>query len=276
MRLENLFLEGSTEVNSGEWQSQKNTDPNMVSWEVEDLSFQWPIPSTQGVLVKAVQPNMPWAEEHFQERVSGHALNPPPSHERWPHRRKDNAEHMPSGRFSHTYPERFWPKRAGSPDADCYTLPDGDCASSHCRLHGSGVFGVRFNYGDLGDVVKQLSRSPLTRQAYLPVWFPEDTGAVHGERVPCTLGYLFKMRRGQLNCTYYIRSCDFMRHFADDVYMACRLVQWMCHQLDPNRGGDVSWPRPGALTMHVGSFHVFAGDKPILEHRRSQRLKGAF
>lgn len=75
------------------------------------------------------------------------------------------------------------------------------------------------------------------------------------------------------NCTYYIRSCDFMRHFRDDVYMAARLTQWVCSQLDPNRGSDVSWPQPGSLTMHVGSFHVFAGDKPILEHRRKQRVQ---
>jgi hypothetical protein len=48
------------------------------------------------------------------------------------------------------------------------------------------MFGIRYNYGDLNDVVDLLARSPATRQAVLPVWFPEDTGAVHGERVPCS------------------------------------------------------------------------------------------
>ena len=31
-----------------------------------------------------------------------------------------------------------------------------------------------------GDVIDLLEREPFTRQAYLPIWFPEDTGAFHG------------------------------------------------------------------------------------------------
>src|SRR3546814_17811567 len=78
-------------------------------------------------------------------------------------------------------------------------------------------------------------RSPYTRQAYLPVWFPEDTGSASGQRVPCTLGYQFLIRETPagkvLHIIYNMRSCDFMRHLADDIYMTIRLAQWMPDQL---------------------------------------------
>jgi thymidylate synthase len=117
--------------------------------------------------------------------------------------------------------------------------------------------GIRFEYGDLGDLVTLLRNEPHTRQAYLPIWFPEDlTAANQGERVPCTLGYHFLWRDGELNMTYLIRSCDLIRYFRDDVYMACRLLQWMCIELDLV---------PGSLMMHIISLHIFEGDLRMLE-----------
>jgi hypothetical protein len=62
-----------------------------------------------------------------------------------------------------------------------------------------------------------MVREPFTRQAFLPIWYPEDTGSVHGERVPCTIGYHFIRRGDWVHVVYYIRSCDFFRHFRDDI-----------------------------------------------------------
>jgi thymidylate synthase len=117
-------------------------------------------------------------------------------------------------------------------------------------------YGVRYEFGDLQDVVNLLNKSLHTRQAFLPIWFPEDTGVVHGERVPCTLGYHFLVREDLLNIVYYIRSCDFLRHFPDDVYMACRLAQWVADKLPV----DV-----GSMVMHISSLHIFEGDMPRME-----------
>lgn len=129
--------------------------------------------------------------------------------------------------------------------------------------------GIRYRYGDLNDVVSLLAKEPYTRQAYLPVFFPEDTGAHHGERVPCTLGYHFLLREGKLHINYFIRSCDYLRHFRDDVYLAGRLCQWIVHQLIVKEAwtgateqalwGNVT---PGTLTMFISSLHVFEGDLP--------------
>jgi thymidylate synthase len=184
-----------------------------------------------------------WADEHFAERIGGVPVNPPPSHVRWPHAVRGNADHTtPSGAFDHTYPERFWPKWASKPP-------------NHPE-HKWPIHGIRFAYGDLGDVVALLNRNVLTRQAFLPVWFPEDTGAAAGQRVPCTIGYHFIVTRlDTLDMVYYIRSCDMFRHFRNDVYLAVMLGRWMCERITANPPVT-----PGNLIMHITSLHSFVAD----------------
>lgn len=236
-------------VMTGEWQSQDISDkPMLATREILNFSFDYKIPTSQEALAEETEANLPWAEDHFQERVSGEPLNPPPSNEWWPFAQQGNADHKKGEIFSHTYPERMWPKRAGHLGQ---------------RLDFERM-GIRFALGDLEDVVQQLIRGPLTRQAFLPIWFPEDTGAAHGERVPCTIGYHFMIRNGALQITYYIRSCDFVRHFRDDVYMASRLAQWMVARLN-EAAGDSPKYRVGNLIMHIVSFHCFEGDVPKLQ-----------
>lgn len=228
-----MALSKAPVVHVGEWQAIRDDIPQADTIELEDVSLEVNIPEGVELWQKQTGCNLPWAEDHFNERVSGQPLNPPPSHEWWPYAQKSNEQHVDSNsRFSHTYPERFWPKWAG------HTF--------------TAMEGIRYVYGDLEDVVKLLRERPGTRQAYLPVWFPEDTGAVAGQRVPCTLGYHFLIRDGRLKIVYYIRSCDFYRHFRDDVYLAGRLAQWMSAKL----GVDA-----GKLVMHISSLHIFAAEK---------------
>lgn len=227
-------LATAPEVDVGEWQSIRGDIPQAKTIEVEDLVLGIPVPQSVKELQELVHPNLPWAEDHFLERVSGHPLNPPPSSAWWPHAQRNNAEFKTDEKFSHTYPERFWPKFAEV-------------------LEGGPNLGIRYPLGDLDDVLHLLQDHPHTRQAYLPVWFPEDTGAVGGQRVPCTLGYHFMIRNGHMKIVYFMRSCDFFRHFNDDVYMAARLCQWMCDQLE-----DVV---PDRLMMYVSSMHIFSVER---------------
>lgn len=240
-RLQLLLLHGD-DVMVGEWQAIHNPDLPMANTrEALDVSFQFPIPESISALQNVVKPNLPWAEDHFKERVSGEPLNPAPSHEWWPYAQKSNKDHMTKEeKFSHTYPERMWPKFA--------------------RGALNPMLGIRFAYGDLSDVLTRLARNLHTRQAFLPIWFPEDTGAPEGERVPCTLGYHFIVRNNRLHVTYYIRSCDWYRHFRDDVYMAARLSQWLCQELK-----ELYDLHPGNLTMHIVSLHIFQAEVPRLE-----------
>lgn len=242
-----MALRDAPEVRVPEWQSMDVRDKPMgVTHELQNVLLEIPMPGTQRELEASIPTgNYPWAENHFLERVSGIPHNPPPSAAEWPYAQKGHEEHTDGEKkFSHTYPERFWPQ----------SIPPSSGPGTRI------LTGIRFKYGDLQDVVQQLMDSPMTRQAYLPVWFPEDTGAVHGERVPCSLGYHFLIREGRLNVTYFIRSVDFLRHFSDDVYMAVRLGQWVKDKLDSG------WNfRMGNLTMHMVSLHIFGADMPRME-----------
>ena len=145
-----------------------------------------------GSLEQAVPADLPWAEDHFQERVSGQPMNPGKAHAYWPYHGRSAALHQRDDeqRYDHNYMERFWPKEAGDRErGEGWRLKAGPG-------RGMTPYGYRFPIGDLTDVVHLLKREPTTRQAFLPVWFPEDTGSTEGQRVPCTLGYHFIIRNG--------------------------------------------------------------------------------
>lgn len=238
-------------VNGDQWQSiDVSNKPEMVTKEVLNFSFQVPVQGESlASLRKDIQPNLPWADDHFKERVGGQPLNPGEQWANWPWGNSADKFRDKKGQFSHTYMERFWPSRAGMTE-------DGIVHAGESADYNEGI---RYPYGDLTDVVHHLKNHPLSRQAYLPIWFPEDTGVHHGERVPCTLGYHFIQRSGYLHTVYYIRSCDIVRHFQDDIYLAVRLKLWI---LDELRKLDPAWKKivPGFFTMHITSLHCFKND----------------
>lgn len=242
-------------IHTGEWQTLDTRRSEMhATHELEDVSLVWDqIPDDLTTVIPAI--DLPWANEHFSERVSGQPLNPAPSHIRWPYAVRGNTDHTTDQQFDHTYPERFWPSHPMDSQGHHF-----DNTNRH---------GIRFPYGDLMDVVGLLATKPLTRQAYLPVWFPEDTGATEGQRVPCTLGYHFMQRGGRLSCRYYIRSCDVYRHLSNDVYFAAKLTAWICHQVsEMTRESTYRIAMvPGSLVMHISSLHAFVGDKQKLRDR---------
>src|SRR5262245_41328374 len=282
------------EVDTGHWQGLKDV-PQTKTFELPYVNILWhKVPDSQGALEREVKPNMPWAEDHFIERVGGRPLNPGEQYKNWPWfagnvpvhmgitepwvsetdwayvagvvmgegtidnskgkprlhiyqkdreflediRRRikvgriscreqtsqlksngpicvlcvtnkqeiewvlthllpylsgekrvkagqglilisDRPDHgnekdlISEPRFSHTYMTRYWPKGLST--------------------------GIEFTPGDLMDIARLLVREPYTRQAYLPVWFPEDTGAVEEQRVPCSLGYHFMLRDFKLH-----------------------------------------------------------------------------
>jgi thymidylate synthase len=145
--------------------------------------------------------------------------------------------------------ERFWPKHAG--EDGIKQMPNK---------------GIRYIYGDFQDLINLLKREPSTRQAYLPIWFPEDTGALHNGRVPCTIGYWFVKRHGALHVTYHIRACDFIRHFRDDIYLCACLVQYLLSELSYEGNSEWNTVSPGMITMNIGSLHIFSSEVRILKN----------
>jgi hypothetical protein len=249
-------------VKGDQWQSRDVRDkPEMVMREILFFSFRVQITGENlPALARDIGPNLPWADDHFIERVGGEPLNPGEQWSKWPWGNSADKFRDHNGLFSHTYMERIWPKFAN------WTL--GGRLGENDERPNEAHSGIRYAYGDLNDVVEHLVKHPLSRQAYLPIWFPEDTGVAHGERVPCTLGYHFIMRDNYLHTRYDIRSCDLVRHFQDDIYLAVRLKLWLLNQL---RERDPAWKKvaPGFFNMNITSLHAFKND--VQRHVKAAR-----
>lgn len=242
------FLKQSEVVSTERWQGVSTARrPDLETRELLNVTVSCDLRGLESLdhWRADIKPNLPWADDHFLERVSRVPLNPPPSWAWWPW--AGSAEKfLADKQFNHTYPERYWPRFAGEGDARLGPIQPRQ--------------GIRYTYGDLDGVLDLLTAEPHTRQAYLPIFFPEDTGLKPDNgRKPCTLGYHFIMRGQALHVYYPMRSCDFVRHYADDVYLTVRLLLWVLSEL---RTRDSQWDgvEAGSLTMHMVSCHVFIND----------------
>lgn len=273
--LKEKFQYQSFLVNTGHWQGVDiKNKPEMATYELLNQSFKVSlaqIGSYSGhsspefkeqsleILRNDIHPNLPWADDHFMERVCGQPINPGVEWANWPYN-KSAAGFLEGGKFNHNYMERYWPKLAGRVVDPTRTAQDYQQELlSLAAIDREPHDGIYHPYGDVSDVVDLLVREPNTRQAYIPIFFPEDTGAVHGSRLPCTLGYHLIQRGGYLHIVYYLRSCDFIRHFRDDIYLTVRLLLWVLEQATER---DSRWAsiKPGTYTMHMTSLHMFRND----------------
>lgn len=249
------FKTESVLVKPSHWQGMKVAGkPDMETYELLNHSSTLWLPDEDlDGYRKDIQPDLPWADDHFLERVCGYPLNPGTQWANWRLGEAADKSRGPDGRFNHNYMERYWPKFARKVPASTESHPEWL----------SGLIphqGILYAYGDLRDVVALLNREPLTRQAYLPVWFPEDTGTTHGDRAPCTLGYHFIVRGDQLHCVYYLRSCDVMLHYQNDLYLTVRLMIWILEELRKLNAETWDDVGVGTLTVHITSFHCFRGE----------------
>lgn len=159
-----------------------------------------------------LQISQPWAGIEFNERISGKALNPGTAYLQ---REEIWKDYLHDGKFSYTYPERM--------------------------------------FYQVQKIIDELKEHPDSRQLYLSIWDPclDIYNLGGGSRVPCSLGYLFQYRRGQLDVTYFMRSCDFVTHLQNDAYLAVMLMGYIANE------AGVS---PGNFTHFMGSLHVYAKD----------------
>lgn len=218
-----------------------------------------------------IKPNLPWADKHFDERVCGVPINPGVEWANWPWG-VSAADHLePNGMFNHNYMERYWPRFAGMVDQPTlsheeYLMAELVDPNTGCETT-SPHRGIRYEYGDLNDLIDMLAAEPDTRQAYLPIFFPEDTGTRNPTRKPCTLGYHFILRHGYFHITYYMRSCDFYRHWADDCYLTVRLLLWVLDRLREKQPDIWNMVKPGYFIMHITSLHMFTNDLRVLNEQ---------
>lgn len=266
-RLERLML-GTKVVDNLRWQGiDVSKDPSAQMYELRNVVFEVPLNGVEDLdeYRRSIRPNFPWADDHFLERVGGEPLNPGVQWANWPWATSADKHRSRSGGFNHTYMQRLWPKWAGR-------TPDGKLDESDKAVTIPHQ-GIGWIYGDLNDLVDLLVRDPFTRQAWIPLFFPEDTGWGDGGRKMCSLGYHLMRRGNGLHLWYPLRSCDLVRHFRDDVYLAVRLMLWVLDKLrerDPLRWCHVG---PESYAMHMTSLHCFVNDWIKLRSEHAEARK---
>ena len=91
--------------------------PDLQSIELLDCHFTAPMPDSIPLAQDIIKPNLPWAEDHFQERIGGYPINPGEQYRNWPWYNEGNEWDLmfrdEVGQFSHTYMERLWSKPCG-------------------------------------------------------------------------------------------------------------------------------------------------------------------
>jgi thymidylate synthase len=227
---QDLYANGNP-ATSKKWQA---IDIDSELYEIINRYLQMDMPETIEELALETKADLPWSENHFQERISRNPANPGYEYLNWPYYKPEdhNSLFRSEGEtyFSHTYMERFWPDK---------------------NLKGTGKMG--YNFGDFDDLIERIKEDPGTRQAFYAIWHPQDS-ANDGVRLPCTIGYHFLIRNNKMYMTYLIRSCDIFRHFKNDIYMSIRLAQYVRDHVDPSIA-------MGEFSMWIGSLHCWNAEK---------------
>lgn len=121
------------------------------------------------------------------------------------------------------------------------------------------TYSERINYlHQLDNAIAALKDDEHSRRAMVMVFKPEDTMESSGfrTRIPCSISYQFLIRNNKLMVLYYIRSNDYFKHFAIDIWLTHALQEYVCQQLQDTYPGL----KVGSLNYYAGSFHAYHED----------------
>lgn len=115
------------------------------------------------------------------------------------------------------------------------------------------TYSIRLSlYQQMDHIIKRINQDPDSRQLFISIWHASDIYKLGGiSRVPCSLGYQIQIRKKKVNITYLQRSADLVTHFSNDVYLACRLQDFIAYSTDYEIGTYTHW---------IGSLHMFRKD----------------
>lgn len=121
------------------------------------------------------------------------------------------------------------------------------------------TYSERLNYkSQIDNAIAALKDDEHSRRAMIMVFKPEDTLESGGfeTRIPCSISYQFLIRNNKLMVVYYIRSNDYFKHFAIDIWLTNAMQQYMVDQLKS------TYPKlkVGSLNYYAGSFHAYNED----------------
>lgn len=127
------------------------------------------------------------------------------------------------------------------------------------------------NYGDrigvqFAAAYERLRDDPETRQAVITLWRPEYDLMVDGKRdYPCTVGFQFLIRDGELVMITNMRSNDVWLGLTYDVFQFTQLQLALAACLDVP---------PGAYVHRPGSLHVYEEDIVMIRQLQSVPDRG--
>jgi hypothetical protein len=199
-------------------------DPGYITKELTNYSFciTRPLEGLDGLFLLPNQTSalLNWCNMELKERLSEGLHNPGSA---WLFRRDVWEEFLSkhNGKFAYTYNERMRTQ--------------------------------------LPLVIDGLLNDPQSRQCILTIWNPViDAGRIGNDRVPCSLYYHFILdsQSPVLNMVYAMRSCDFITHMANDVYLAISLLVYVANQADMP---------VGKFFMNISSLHYYKKDEKVLD-----------
>lgn len=124
------------------------------------------------------------------------------------------------------------------------------------------TYSERINwYDQLGNAVAALAEDHFTRRAMVMIFYPSDTEFSCGSqtRIPCSVSYQFLIRNNKLMVLYYIRSNDYFKHFAIDIWLTQALQAYIAEKLK-EECEDLKDLKLGSLNYYAGSFHAYNED----------------
>lgn len=113
------------------------------------------------------------------------------------------------------------------------------------------TYSERLNFcNQIQNAISTLEEDPHSRRCMIMLYCPWDSNDAIGytTRVPCTVCYQLFIRNNKLMIVYYIRSNDYFKHFAIDIYLTQSLQEYILAQL-----------RRTYPDLKVGSFNYYAG-----------------
>jgi len=121
------------------------------------------------------------------------------------------------------------------------------------------TYSERINYSrQLDNAIAALKDDEHSRRAMIMIFKPEDTTESSGfqTRIPCSVSYQFLIRNNKLMVLYYIRSNDYFKHFAIDIWLTQAIQEYVWTQLQD------TYPdlKVGPLNYYAGSFHAYYED----------------
>lgn len=237
MRIYANFPEAAKEIERDLWELGAITQTKSVQDEVgefetrELIGYQFSVPSRwtgvdpteeieKLVVFMGLDLTTFWdyVRRETDERWNG-ISNPGTS---WAIRRGEWEKYLHDGKFAYTYPERIWDPT-----------------------------------NQFGHAKHILLNDPNSRQAIIQIYDKHKDSFRSGgkARIPCSLNYQYLSRTSDtersLHCIYTMRSCDFYKHWAYDMVIACLLNCYLANAL--------GW-QAGNLIMQMGSLHAFKDD----------------